>query len=230
MDVRDLTVVVPVLDEAVRVPSLCRHLDTLDCPSIVVDGGSTDSTYNDLCSHAGPLVRVVRTDSGRGRQMNFGAALAETPCLLFLHADTLLPPAGDSLAVRALTNGASSWGRFDVSFDQDSRAMGVIAWFMNQRSALTGICTGDQALFTTAETFENAGRYPEIPLMEDIAISKQLRKTGPPARIRSPVVTADRRWRQNGIIRTVMTMWWLRFLYFMGASPAALAVRYGHDR
>lgn len=230
MSARDLTVVVPVLDESARVPSLCRHLDTLDCPAIVVDGGSSDNTHGDLRSLAGPQVRVVQTDSGRARQMNFGASLADTSVLLFLHADTRLPSGGNSLALCALTNTASHWGRFDVSFDQDSRAMGAIAWFMNQRSALSGVCTGDQAIFTTAEAFDHAGRYPDIPLMEDIALSKQLLKTGPPARIRTPVVTADRRWRQNGILRTVMTMWWLRFLYFMGASPATLATRYGHAR
>ncbi len=230
MDTRDLTVIVPVLDESARVASLCSHLNFLPCPVIVVDGGSTDRTYSDLCTMAAANVRVVQTETGRARQMNFGASLAETTCLLFLHADTMLPSDGINLATDALARMSSEWGRFDVTFDENSPAMNTIARFMNHRSILTGICTGDQAIFTTARVFEAAGGYPEIPLMEDIELSKRLRRTGWPIRIRAPVVTASRRWRKNGVFRTVGTMWWLRILYWTGVSPGELAERYGHAR
>ena len=122
--------------------------------------------------------------------MNHGAALADSSCLLFLHADTGLPADGVALAAAALNGTDRSWGRFDVAFDDDSLSMRTIAWFMNHRSALTGICTGDQALFTTVKAFEAVGRYPEIALMEDIALSRRLRVTGRPVRVRTRVVTS----------------------------------------
>lgn len=230
MGARDLSVVVPVLDESARVPALCRHLDSLQCSAIVVDGGSSDGTRQKLRAHAGKQVRVVQSKAGRATQMNRGAALAETPHLIFLHADTTLPPDGILLAENALANSETTWGRFDVSFDSDSALMKLIAWSMNHRSSFTGICTGDQAMFTTARAFESVGGFPEIPIMEDIALSRRLLKTGRPARIRTPVETASRRWQQNGVLRTVVTMWWLRFLYFAGVSPSVLAKQYRHAR
>ena len=216
--------VVPVLDESARATALCQQLNSLGCPSIVVDGGSADGTYQALRALAGKRVRVTKSGPGRARQMNFGAALADTAYLLFLHAD------GVMLARNALDRTDSVWGRFDVSFDSDSRAMKIIAWSMNQRSALTGICTGDQAIFTTAQAFESAGRYPEIALMEDIELSRRLLKLGRPTRIRTPVVTASRRWHQHGVVRTVVAMWWFRLLYAAGVPADALAKRCGHAR
>ena len=173
---------------------------------------------------------MVQSKAGRAIQMNCGAALAETSHLLFLHADTTLPPDGTLLAENALSNSGATWGRFDVSFDNDSAMMKLIAWSMNQRSSITGICTGDQAIFTTARAFESVGGFPEIPIMEDIELSRRLLKTGRPTRIRTPVETASRRWRQNGVLRTVVIMWWLRFLYFAGISPRVLAKQYRHAR
>jgi len=195
-----------------------------------VDGGSSDGTYQQFQALAGTRVRVVQSEPGRARQMNYGATLAETPNLLFLHADTVLPPDAVLLAMKALAGTGSSWGRFDVSFDNDLPTMKTVAWFMNQRSALTGICTGDQAIFTTVRAFEAAGRFPDIPLMEDIALCRRLLKAGRPARIRTPVVTASRRWQQQGVLRTIVTMWWLRLLYTAGVPPDQLAKRYEHAR
>jgi len=230
MSTEQLTVVVPVLNEERHLESLTRHLNSLCCPVIVVDGGSTDRTYAKLRDLTAPHITVDRTVRGRGLQMNFGASMARTPLLLFLHADTLLPPEGASLAAEVLTNSSSTWGRFDISFDESAIPLRTIAWFMNWRSALTGICTGDQAIFTTAKTFELVGRFKQIPLMEDIEISKQLKKIGKPARVRVPVITAARRWRTNGVARTMLTMWWLRFRYWYGASPDLLAEYYKHAR
>jgi rSAM/selenodomain-associated transferase 2 len=225
-----LTVVVPVLNEENRLAPLTSLLNALRCPVIVVDGGSTDGTYEALRTSAEPHIEVTRTTRGRAVQMNFGASMAETPFLMFLHADTLLPADGVSLAVDVLTNSGSTWGRFDVSFDERALSLRTIAFFMNWRSALTGICTGDQAIFTTARTFGLVGRYKEIALMEDIELSKRLKKTGKPARVHTPVVTAARRWRVNGLVRTILTMWWLRLRYWLGTSPDVLAECYDHAR
>lgn len=225
-----LTVVVPVLNEEARLAPLTSHINSLHCPVIVVDGGSTDGTYEKLRSTAAPHIEVTHTNRGRALQMNFGAAMAGTPFLLFLHADTLLPPDGVSLAVDALTNSGTTWGRFDVSFDEHALSLRTIAFFMNWRSALTGICTGDQAIFTTAGTFGRVGQFREIALMEDIELSKRLKKTGKPARVRTPVITAARRWQGNGVFRTVLTMWWIRLRYGLGTSPDVLAEYYKHAR
>jgi rSAM/selenodomain-associated transferase 2 len=224
-----LTVVVPVLNEANRLAPLTSLLSALRCPVVVVDGGSTDGTFEELRASAEPHIVVTQTTRGRAVQMNFGASMAGTPFLMFLHADTSLPTDGVTLAVDALTTG-STWGRFDVSFDEHALSLRTIAFSMNWRSALTGICTGDQAIFATARTFERVGQYQEIALMEDIELSKRLKKTGKPARVSTPVVTAARRWRVNGVVRTILTMWWLRLRYWLGTSPDVLAEYYKHAR
>ena len=225
-----ITVVVPVLNEGGQLPALAAHLEAMDCPVIVVDGGSTDDTPAGLTALSDPRIRVRQAPAGRATQMNHGAALARTPFLLFLHADTRLPRNGIALVVDALQRPGVIWGRFDVSFDETSTVLRTIAWFMNWRSALSGICTGDQAIFATVEAFESVGGYPQQPLMEDIELSKSLKRIAWPARIRSPVVTASRRWRTHGVVRTVLTMWWLRLRYFLGASPDSLARHYRHAR
>lgn len=225
-----LTVVVPVLNEEKRAGALAHHLNSLPCPVIVVDGGSSDDTRESLAGAAAGHVTIIDSAPGRGRQMNAGAVRARTPVVLFLHADTELPPDGVSLAVRALGRNEAKWGRFDVRFDHPTPLLHLVARFMNWRSAATGICTGDQGLFMTMAVFEEAGGFADIPLMEDIDLCRRLKRIGKPARVRSPVVTAARRWRAEGTARTVITMWWLRLRYWMGASPATLAKRYGPVR
>lgn len=225
-----LTIVVPVLNEAKQLNCLVSHLNTLPCRIIVVDGGSTDGTYTALCASIHSHVRTMRVPSGRARQMNAGAAQADTPLLLFLHADTTLPSRGVELVVDALRSGESPWGRFDVRFDDSAVIFNVIAWFMNWRSALTGICTGDQAIFTTAKVFSTIHGFDEIPLMEDIELSRKLKHFGKPVRLNASVTTAARRWRLNGPIRTILRMWWLRLRYRLGAAPESLAKWYEDAR
>ena len=225
-----LTVIVPVLNEATRLRALTSNLNALSCHVIVVDGGSSDGTYVELKTSVGPHTHVMSAPRGRAKQMNAGAHQANTPFLLFLHADTTLPDNGIILAINALQENTSPWGRFDVSFDDETPVLRLVAWFMNWRSALTGICTGDQAIFTTADAFSAIGGFDEIPLMEDIEFSKKLKSLGKPIRLRTPVVTAARRWQSNGPIRTIVTMWWLRLRYWFGASPEALAKRYKDAR
>lgn len=224
-----LTIIVPVLNEAARLPALLSQLNAAACKAVVVDGGSTDGTREGLRA-AGDHVQITQSPRGRARQMNAGAVLADTPFVLFLHADTALPADGPKLAMDALASGDSCWGRFDISFDEPTALLRVVARCMNQRSALTGICTGDQALFSTLEAFNRAGRFSEIPLMEDIDLCRRLKRLGRPVRLRTPVVTAARRWRANGTLRTVATMWWLRFGYWLGIPPERLVKWYDHAR
>lgn len=224
---RCISIVIPVLDEAAGVVA---HLQSLqgfrsdDVEIVVVDGGSQDGTP----ALAAPLAdRLARAGRGRGRQMNTGAEYARGGILLFLHADTQLP-AGAIRAVREAIGGGARWGRFDVRIAGSLRGLALVAWAMNLRSRLTGIATGDQAIFCTREAFDAAGRFPEIALMEDIVLSRRLRAQGRPACLRMKVDTSGRRWEQHGLARTVLTMWWLRFRFWLGAKPDALARTYGY--
>ncbi len=222
-----LSIVIPVLDEAAMIAQALRRLQPLRARGaevIVVDGGSRDATLE----LARPLTdQVAVAPRGRASQMNAGAALAQGDPLLFLHADTILPDDADGRIAAALANGAC-WGRFDVRIDGRQPLLAVVAWSMNLRSRLTGIATGDQAMFVRRDAFADAGTFADIPLMEDIALSRALKRLGRPACLRARVVTSDRRWRQRGVLRTILLMWRLRLAYFLGADPAELAVRYGY--
>jgi rSAM/selenodomain-associated transferase 2 len=171
---------------------------------------------------AGPLCdRVVQGGRGRALQMNAGARAADGDALLFLHADTRLPAFAEDLVLNALKE--HRWGRFDVEIDSGRPLLKAVACAMNLRSRLTGIATGDQAIFVRREAF--AG-FPEIPLMEDIAFSSLMRRGGRPACLRNRVLTSGRRWESRGVLRTIFLMWRLRLLYFLGAAPERLARLY----
>ena len=171
--------------------------------------------------------QVIAAPRGRAVQMNAGAAQARGDVLLFLHADTQLPDDAAGAIDRVLAHGAR-WGRFDVSIDGRSPLLTLVATMMNARSRLTGIATGDQAMFVSRSTFAHAGGFPTIPLMEDVALSKTLKRVaGAPACLRQRVVTSGRRWEQNGVIRTILLMWRLRLSYYLGVEPALLARHYG---
>ena len=159
--------------------------------------------------------------------MNAGAALASGDVLLFLHADTLLPSSALDL-VRTVVGSGSCWGRFDVHIEGAIRGLGMVAFMMNWRSRLTGIATGDQAIFVTREAFQRSGGFPAIPLMEDIVFSALMRKEAWPVCLTECVTTSGRRWEKHGLLRTILTMWWLRLRFFFGASPNALARDYGY--
>jgi len=217
-----LSIVMPVLDEAASIGSTLRALQPLrerGHELIVVDGGSRDTTPT-LCQ--GLVDRVLSTPRGRARQMNAGATASQHEVLLFLHADTLLPGNAEVAVDRALRQGAA-WGRFDVHIDGRSRAFPLIAALMNARSRYTGIATGDQALFVRRAAFERVGGFPDQPLMEDVELSRRLRGVGAPACLRERVLTSGRRWERHGVWRTIFLMWRLRWRYWRGASPEALA-------
>lgn len=216
----------PVLDEAGRIAAALDALAPWRAAGvvevIVVDGGSRDGTP---ALAAGRADQVLASPAGRARQMNAGARQARASALLFLHADTALPADAPALVDQALTQHA--WGRFDVRIDGRSRWLPVVAAFMNARSRLTGIATGDQALFMRREAFDAVGGFPAQPLMEDIEISKRLRaRCGAPACLRERVVTSGRRWDERGTWRTIVLMWRLRFLYWRGVSAESLAAAY----
>jgi rSAM/selenodomain-associated transferase 2 len=225
--VSTLSVIVPVLDEAADIADTLAALAPLRARGvevIVVDGGSRDGTPE----LARPLVdRVLTAPRGRAAQMNAGAAAARGNVFLFLHADTRLPPQADRLIHDGLARGPA-WGRFDVRIDGARRLLPMVAAFMNTRSRVTGIATGDQAIFVTRAAFAASGGFPDIALMEDIALSRRLKRFGRPSCLRARVATAGRRWDSNGVIRTIVMMWRLRLAYRFGASPTTLARRYGY--
>jgi len=218
-----LSVVVPALNEAAGIGQCLEALAPLRAGGhevIVVDGGSEDRTREIAASRAD---RVLAAPRGRARQMNAGAAAARGEALVFLHADTRLPPGADRSIAHALQS--HSWGRFDVRIESAHPLLRVVACAMNLRSRLTGIATGDQAIFVRRADF--AG-FPEIALMEDIAFSKAMKRRSPPACLRERATTSGRRWERGGVLRTVLLMWRLRLAYFLGVSPDELARRYGN--
>ena len=220
-----LSIVVPVLNEATSLRAALAPLAALRAAGhelIVVDGGSADDTVAVATSAAD---RVVTAPQGRASQMNAGAADARHEALLFLHADTRLPPRADRLIATALGDGFD-WGRFDVTIEGTSNGLRMVAAMMNGRSRLTGIATGDQAMFVRREVFEAIGGFPLIALMEDIALSRALKRRSRPACLRARVVTSGRRWDRHGLWRTIFLMWRLRLAYAMGAAPERLAAIY----
>jgi rSAM/selenodomain-associated transferase 2 len=223
-----LSIIVPVLNEADLIadalaalaPSRARGAEL-----IVVDGGSRDGTAD----IARPLAdRVVAAPRGRAAQMNAGAASARGDVLLFLHADTRLPEDADRIVLAAIARTGRPWGRFNVAIAGRSPLLAVVAFAMNLRSRLTGMATGDQAMFATRDAFARAGGFPDIPLMEDIALSRRLKHISRPLCLKEKAMTSGRRWEERGVVRTIVLMWRLRLAYFLGAEPAALARRYGY--
>ena len=219
---KSLSIIVPALNEADTIEATLGELQRLrerGAEVVVVDGGSSDGTPV-LCN--GLADRVIGGPRGRARQMNTGAAESRGDVLLFLHADTLLPRQGAKAAVQAITDGAV-WGRFDVVIGGGSVWFPLIGASMNLRSRLTGIATGDQAMFVEREAFERIGGFPDQPLMEDIALSKALRALTAPACLRLKVRTSGRRWQRYGVLRTVLLMWRLRWMYWRGVPAEEIA-------
>jgi rSAM/selenodomain-associated transferase 2 len=221
-----LSIVIPVLNEAAGIAELLARLAPLrqqGAQVIVVDSGSVDGT----AELARPLADLVlASEKGRARQMNAGAAVASGDALLFLHADTSLPE-GAMQAIEAAP-GTIRQRRFDVALDGRHPMLPVIAAMMSLRSRLTGIATGDQAIFVRRAAFEALGGFAPIALMEDIEFCRRAKRFGAPACLRRRVRTSGRRWERHGVWRTILLMWRLRLAYFLGADPKRLAVKYGY--
>jgi len=223
-----LSIIVPTLNEELAIAATLEALAPLRARGaevIVVDGGSRDRT----AATATPLCdRVIAAPRGRGAQMNAGASAAHGDILLFLHADTRLPDGSDRLISEGLAARGCAWGRFDVRIEGAHALLPLIAAMMNLRSRATGIATGDQAIFVTRSAFATIGGYSDIPLMEDIVLSRRLKRLGRPLCLRARASTSGRRWEKHGVMRTVLTMWRLRLAFWLGAAPDKLALRYGY--
>ncbi|CAJ0723281.1 TIGR04283 family arsenosugar biosynthesis glycosyltransferase [Ralstonia pickettii] len=218
------SIVVPMLNESTGLPDLCEHLVPLarsGVEIIFVDGGSQDGS--EAIAHAAGF-RVLTSAAGRARQMNAGAAASSGDVLLFLHADTRLPP-GAMIAI-SQTLRSHQWGRFDVRIAGKPMALRMVSALMNWRSRLSGIATGDQGLFMTRAAFEAVGGFADQPLMEDIDICRALKTRGKPACLALQVVTSGRRWEQRGVWRTIALMWWLRWRYWLGTPVEDIARAY----
>lgn len=220
-----ISVVIPTLNEETILPHTLSYTLTLGFEQIVVvDGGSTDNTVvlSRTLFLGRPGAEILSAPRGRARQMNEGAKACRGEGLLFLHADTLLPPHAKQLITKALADPRVAGGRFDVRFDSASPWAGVISALMNLRSRWTGIATGDQAIFVRRQVFEQLGGFADIPLMEDIEFSRRLKRAGRIAGLRETVTTSFRRWERQGPLRTITLMWTLRLLYWLGVSPHRL--------
>lgn len=220
------SIIIPTLNEAAQIADLLFSLAPLRAAGaelIVADGGSTDGT---LALAAPRVDRAISAPRGRARQMNEGAAQATGDVLLFLHADTRLPSDCLERIARGLADEGRRWGRFDVEIRGRSPVLKVVAALMNLRSRWTGIATGDQAIFVERSLFERIGGFPPQPLMEDIEMSRRLKRHSAPACLRARVATSGRRWEAHGVGRTIALMWWLRLQYFFGIPAERLARRY----
>jgi len=220
-----VSIIIPVLNEAGQITDTLKSLEYYRHQGhelIVVDGGSSDDTLAIVEPFADT---VLSCNAGRAMQMNRGIAAAQGDALLFLHADTRLPDDAISSMIDALEDGYF-WGRFDVRLSGNHFMLRVIERLMNIRSCITGVATGDQAIFVSRESIEIVGEYPQLPLMEDVVFSKRLRSLGWPACLRRQVVTSSRRWEDKGILRTVLLMWRLRLLFFLGVPADKLVKQY----
>jgi rSAM/selenodomain-associated transferase 2 len=220
------SIIIPTLNEEKTIASCLLPLQPLrnNCEIIIVDAGNASSNF----PHAHLTDKIISSTKGRARQMNLGASHAGGDVLIFLHADTYLPDNALQLIEQHLGN--KQWGRFDIQLSGDHFMLKVIAWMMNRRSRLTGIATGDQTIFVTRQAFAAAGQYPEIALMEDIALSKALKKISPPLCLDAKVTSSGRRWEHFGVYRTILLMWTLRLRYFFNTDPQRLAELYSRGR
>jgi rSAM/selenodomain-associated transferase 2 len=230
-----ISVIIPTLNEERTIMATLEHTAVLGFDElIVVDGGSLDQTpmlvesYRRRTQSPTPSpVRLMTAPCGRARQMNEGAKASSGEILLFLHADTQLPDDAKTTIETTLANQGIVGGRFDVRFDRPSKWGTIISRMMNWRSRLSGIATGDQALFVRRHIFEQIGGFADMPLMEDIDFSLRLKRKGATAALTTTVTTSFRRWERHGPLRTILLMWALRFLYWIGIPSHTLSRWYG---
>lgn len=220
------SIIIPVLNEAECLPVQLAALQVWRRAGheiIVVDGGSEDAS-TDI---ARPLVsQLIVSPRGRAVQINKGVAVASNDWLVFLHVDTSFPETAIHSLQSIFHEENIKWGYFNVRLSGNNYLLKMVSSLMNVRTRLTGIATGDQAMFMRKAAFEAVGGFPEIALMEDISLSSKLKKISSPYCIKEFVTTSSRRWQKHGIAKTILIMWSLRLRYFFGASPVVLAERY----
>ncbi|MHB8472753.1 MAG: TIGR04283 family arsenosugar biosynthesis glycosyltransferase [Gammaproteobacteria bacterium] len=219
-----LSIIIPTLNEAALIAGVLRAVHALrrdDDEVIVVDGGSGDGTAALVAAYADVL--LLQAERGRAAQMNAGARLARGEVLWFLHADTLPPPGAADALIAALADSGREWGHFDVQLSDARGLLRAVAPLMNLRARITGIATGDQGLFMRRALFAAVGGFPAIELMEDVALSRLLKRRGPPGCVAATLLTSSRRWETRGVLRTILLMWSLRLAYALGVAPGRLA-------
>ena len=244
-----IAVIIPTLNEEQALPGTLARAARLGFDEIlVVDGGSSDRTIEivkPLCvnrdpssvssdaaspTHHASRITLLTSSRGRARQMNVGASQSQADVLLFLHADTSLPDEARQAIEQALDDPACVGGRFDVRFEHDAGLAWLIARLISVRSRWSGIATGDQALFVRREVFAKLGGFADLPIMEDVDFTRRLKRAGLVAPLRSQVVTSYRRWDRHGTLRTIVLMWALRLLYWIGVTPYKLKDLYASVR
>lgn len=224
-----ISIIIPTLNESKTIDATLRYLEPLRQQGhevIVVDGGSQDDTLK--LANCG-ADKLLQTEPGRGHQMNTGASQASGDILWFVHADTHVPEKAAQQILEVLDNKNYHWGRFDIRLSGKSLLLRVVEKLMNLRSCITGIATGDQGIFVRRDTFTAIGGFMPLPLMEDIEISRRLKKWARPCCLHTKLITSSRRWEEKGVIRTILLMWRLRLAYALGVSPEKLvhAYKYG---
>ena len=231
MNLRGISVIIPTLDEEASIPGAIRSArEAGPCEVVVVDGGSRDRTVEIARVEADTVISSPR---GRAAQMNAGAAIARGEALLFLHADPLLPKGSLTAVLDALRDAAVIGGAFRVRLAASSgagryvrAALGITGRMIGARAGATRAFTGDQAIFVRSGSFRSLGGYPEIPLMEDVDLSRRMRKAGRTVLLPLRVETSGRRWEAWGPLRTVLFMWRLRIGYLLGWTPSRCADAY----
>lgn len=224
--IMNVSIIIPTLNEEIAITHLLQQLQScreLAHEVIVVDGGSKDQTVSVAESFAD---KVIQSEPGRALQMNKGAAQASGDVYWFVHADTVLPDAALVIIQAHLKDKKNAWGRFNIKLSGSHFMFRIIERMMNLRSCISGIATGDQGIFVKRTIFEQVGGYAVLPLMEDIELSKKLKKISPSVCVKNVIITSSRRWEEKGILRTVLLMWRLRFLYWLGVSADKLARQY----
>ncbi len=214
-----LSIIIPVLNDAAALEALLGQLAGVDAELVVVDGGSSDAS-REVAEKAG--ARLIHSPPGRGFQLQAGVEASHGERLWFVHADSKISFG----AVCSVADASPGWGRLRLRFDSHTLAMRTIAWFMHWRSRLSGICTGDQSIWVDRGLLERVGGVPRQPLMEDIELSRRLRRHAAPQVLLDEVCTSARRWQHRGVVRTVLQMWWFRLRYFFGVSAERLAREY----
>ena len=234
----ELSLIIPVLNERDLLPELIKQIEVLrPAETIIVDGGSDDGSWEWLQEHwqgRSDSFTLLSTTTGRAQQMNVGAQSAQYDVLLFLHADTQLPINAKELILNAApkANLETFWGRFDVRFStfKNPKSMAVIAYFINLRSRVSNVATGDQAIFVSRYLFKEIRGFDDIEIMEDVAFSKKLRRIERPLCLRAAVISSARRWERNGVMATVIQMWLFRLAFVLGVTPARLKRSYRNVR
>lgn len=220
-----ISLIIPTYNEEKGIAHhLSYHQDRFNFNEmIVVDGGSTDGTQRmiEQSDFDGILDEV--TPGNRSRQLRKGVQLAESETVLFLHADCYLP---GNFTVSMLSRTNKRWGWFDLEFQDTSWKYRLLGNMISLRSAIFSSPTGDQAIWVEQNLLAEIGGVPQMPLMEDVELSRRLSQTAPGHRFKKVVKANARRWKDDGYIKTILTMWTLKVAYYAGFSPSELAEIY----